>query len=443
VPDYRSLIIDRGPPHQPPSEAVPLQATDRGPLHRASKALDTLPPSGARVLFEWGLQGSSKFLVADAVPYGGGAQVYPDLDTPRVVARLEGVPLTAGHFVGCRLTAIPSGPSVFLELALFEYVGAGGSVIVEVTYTNSDAQSVTSTFELDCPASQLLYAQEAPNPYAAMFTREGVAFPTPLNPSVAEWQKWSRGGDVLASVVVKEVGAPRIVDATIVEMPREIVVDRADSVWPTCMYSHASLPYQQTPSDYPIEQLSSTDPGGGFTALRRALYSHGRQLGPFLFGYTFTRSHEFPLAEWVSYDGGTGDDEGPPCTVNGTTPTSCPFATTTPGDHVPGWDLSHYARQVDHGDQFLDGRVGVLPVWVYARCKVSAGVGTFELRTDGVGWSAITWKTASTTWADVLTPGWLETGIGPEDAKKARLWISNSGANDTSIRYLAVFFRVT
>lgn len=439
MPDYRKLTLQRRAPATPPHAAVPLAATEAGVLHQTLAGLDTLPPSGERVLLEFGLKGGDSFLIPNGVAYGGVTQIYPDRTTPRVVARLSSVNMTPGHFVFVHLIALPSGPASIQAGGPYNYDGAGGLVRVEVTYTNSDAQTIDVSFDIDIPASQLLYAAEPTAAHFNIIEREGVALPTPLVPAAIEWQKWTRDELVLADIVVSYIGAPRVIDGVVSEIPHSIVVDRADALWPTCMYTVSGQPYQQLPSDYPIEQLSSTDPAGGFNSIRRALVGH-RKFGPFLFGWTSAIEHSGDINDWVSYNGATGDDEAPAVFSTGTTPTVLPFGATTPSDQLTGWPTGHYATLMDHGDHFLDGRVAVLPVWVYARCRVSAGTGTYQLITNP-GWSEIRWTTTSTTWTDVLVDGWLETGIGPENDKPARLWTSNSGANNTYIRDLACWYR--
>lgn len=422
--------------------AVPLQATSPAVAHKSLRPLDSLPTSGRRVLLELGLRGGDKFLVLNGVDPNSPSRIYPDKSSPRVAGRLHNVSLTPGHLVALEVVAVPSGPCQRDEVALFVPDGAGGSIEVEVTYANGDGQSVTCQAAVDLAASQLPRSAESPAGYYSLIVSQAVAIPTPLIPSAEHWQKWTRGGDVTASAVVRYVGSPRPVDVVLVEVPHSIVVDTSDSRWPAAMYSANGQPYAQPPSDYPIEQLSATDPGGGTRSIRRALRSFGRELGPCLFGWSSAAEHVGDLDDWISYDTGSGDDEAPPASVTGTTLAEVMFGGEKSSSNLFGWSTGNYARDVDHGDAFLDGRTGVLPVWVAAYCRVSGGTGTYRLRTDDVGWSEIVWSTTATSWTWVLTPGWLEVGTGPEDAPPARLWASNSGANDTQIRDLIVFKRV-
>lgn len=442
MPDYRSLNLTPGAPALPPPAAVPLQAISANVVNDTIAALDTLPASGERVLGQFGLMGGHKFLIPNGENPASATRIYPDKSTPRVVLRLHHVYVTPGCFVGMEVGAIPSGPCQRLDLATFVPDGAGGTIQMEVVYTNGDAQTVTVTASIDFAPSQELYAAEPANAMHAITYKEVTAIPTVFQPSAANWQKWTRGGDVYADVTISYIGSPRVVDGIVTEHAFKIVVDQADSYWPAAMHTLGGEPYQSFPSAYPIEQRTASDPGGGFKAIRRALFAQGRELGPFLFGWTSATEHTLTLDDWIAYDAGSGDDECPWYTTSGTTPTQVPFGFTSESAERPGWTMASYARQVDHGDAFFDGRTGVLPVWVYARVKVSAGTGNFKLKTGiGPAWSEIHMTTTSTTATDLLYAGWLEVGTGPEDATTARLWQYNSGANNTFIRSLGCFFR--
>src|SRR5690606_19275897 len=133
-------------------------------------------------------------------------------------------------------------------------------------------------------------------------------------------------------------------------VPHSIVVDTADSRWPAALYTANGQPYAQLPSDYPIEQLSATDPGGGTNSIRRALASFGRELGPVLFGWSSACEHLGDLDDWIGYDTGSGDDEAPAASMTGTTLTELLHGNTSASANLFGWATGHYARDVDHGD---------------------------------------------------------------------------------------------
>jgi len=440
---YRSLYLTDSAPASPPVAAVPLQATSLGVAHESLLALDTLHGASCRVLLEAGLRGGDQFLVLSGDDPTDTVRIYPDKDTPRVVGRAYQIPLTPGHFVGLDVVALPSGPTQYTPgPSSFLPDGAGGRVEMAVTYTNSDAQTVTVTVGVDLEASIEVFAAEPAAAWASLIEKSATAIPAgPLQPSAAWWERWTRGEDVLVDIVVSYIGSPRVVDLVVVERPHQIFVDTTSDRWPSAIYSQVG-PLDNPPSDYPIQQVAAADPAGGTESIRRALSSHGRELGPCLFGWSCATEHTATLDDWVSYDTGTGDDEAPPDSATGTTETLVGTDLSGATANHPAWIAGHYARQVDHGDDFLDGRVGVLPVWVAAYCRVSGGTGTYRLVTVE-GWSEITWTTASTSWAWVVTPGWLELGTGPEDAPPVRIHRSNDDVSeDAEIRYAGVFARV-
>jgi hypothetical protein len=456
MPDYRQLTITESAPTLADPSAVPLKATKPETVLTTLQAMDTLPGSGGRVRMQWGLHGADAFLVpVDDNPLTApGARTYPDVDTPRVVARSYGIPVTPGHWLGLDVMAIPSGPTqVNTGTNTFAEDSRGGLLRATVTYWNDDGQSVTATAEVILGASQLLYAAEAANPFGALILKQATAIPMLINADASHWQKWLRGVDVYADVILEEVGSPRIVDAYITERPSAMVVDQTDPRWPSAMFCEGGAPYATLPSDYPIEQLTSTDQGGGANSVRMATLEHGRQLGPVIGVWHSATQHGNTLAEWVDYTAtdvpafGTGDDEAPAYVVTGASEALMDFgAPSGYSAQYPGFLPGHYARQVDHGDDFLDGRTGVIPVWASAYMKTETGSTATVRISSGTpeGWSEIKLTTTSTSWGWVTVAGWLEVGIGPEDALPILRWLANDTAGkDASVRSIVVALRVT
>lgn len=451
MPDYRQLELPEGggPPNLPDPTAVPTLATGTQPPHDGLRALDTLPGSGHRTIFEYGLRGGDSFLVLNGEPADvhPGVRMYPDTDTPRIVGRMIGVPMTPGHFLGIDLVALPSGPTQRDDGSSgYEEDGRGGSVRLEVTYSNG-VDTVNSSCELAVVGSEETEAAEPAAAHESLLTSSATAIPWGLDPDADHAEKFSRGNDVTASWVLKIFGSLRPVDLVVVERGVGITVDQASAKWPTAMYAEAGQAYEEIPSDYPIEQLTSTDPGAGTNSIRRALLEHGRQLGPMIAWWGSGTEHAHSLFEWIDYDGGSGDNEAPPVEAEGTAELQVPYL--VPADpRFPGWCAAHYARQVDHGDEWLDGRTGVLPVWVALYVRGDAA--EYSIKSGdpmGEEWSAIELSTTAGTWEWVLEPGWLEVGTGPEDSPVVRLYGRETtllpGSLGWLVRYLGVFMRVT
>jgi hypothetical protein len=406
--------------------------------HQAMAALDTLV-SSCRVLAGTGLYGCSTFTLPDGEPatYDGSPRIYPDETTPRIGPRMYNVPLTPGHVVELRVLALPSGPTqIEGEPNYFTESGRGGTITMSVTYTNADAETVTKEVSVSPPASQALYGAEPASCHDALSWHAAVALPWKNVPSAADIEKWSMA---TATIVISYEGSPRVVDLAVVERPSQIVVDVESSTWATAMYTQAGQPYAELPSDYPIERLSTLDAGGGLEAIHRALEQHGKQLGPCLAWWSAAREEYDTLMDWISYDGGTGDDEAPAVTGNSADWRNIPYSTAPPLSGLPGFMLGGYARQARDGNAWLDGRTGVLPVWLVAYAD-GATNSAVQFRAGDDEWSAVNVAMgAGEGW--VIAPGWIEVGVGPEDAPIGRFYARDLASGTWACRAAGAFFR--
>lgn len=442
----RSLNLPKKPtaPTLPEPGAVPLTGTSVEVPHESLRSLDTLLASGGRVLFHTGLMGGDFFLVKSGNDPAGASPLYPDKSTSRIVARQEGISITPGSFPWLEVVALPSGPQQDFAGSAYVKDGAGGVIDLEIEYLNGDAETTTVNATVSLEASQQENNAEPPASYFSLLVREADGKPQ-IFAQIADawWHRWTRGLDVTVNLTLRYRGSPRPLDVVVVERPLLVVTESTDDRWPTAMYSFG-LPLAQGPSPYPIQQTAAADPALGTASIRRALYGHGRLLGPCLAWWSAATEHVNTLAEWVSYHSGSGDDEAP-AWVNsgGTTPALLGSdGLTSVSANNFGWRLGHYARQAGHGDDFLDGRTGVLPVEVSAWMKVSGGgSGIVEVRTDETGWGSIYLTTASTSYVEVRVTGWLEVGTGPEDGPVARAWVYGTGGGTAvSVRDFRIDF---
>jgi hypothetical protein len=418
MPTYRRLALSSNAPALPATSMPALAVIEPDGPHQAMAALDTLV-SSCRVLAGTGLYGCSTFTTPDGEPaeYMGSPRIYFDEVTSRIGPRMYNVPLTPGHVVELRVLALPSGPTQ-LDQGTNDFVesGRGGTITMEVTYTNAALDTVTKTVSVSPPASVALYGAEPASCHSALSWHAAAAWPWAALPSAADIEKWSMA---TASIVVRYEGSPRVVDLAVVERPSQIVVDVESSLWPTAMYTQAGQPYAELPSDYPIERLSTLDAGGGLEAIHRALEQHGKQLGPCLAWWSSAREELNTLSSWISYDG-TGDDEAPAVSGTGSTFTNIPYSTAPPLSGLPGFMLGGYARQARDGNAWLDGRTGVLPVWLVVYSDAPTGV--FQFRAGDSEWSAVNVAGSATGFDWTIAPGWIEVGVGPEDAPIGRFY---------------------
>lgn len=412
--------------------------------HQAIAALDTLPRS-TRVLGEFGFAGALAFIVEDGDPPVAGpaaTRTYPDAETARVYFRMYGVPITPGHVIGLDVVALPGGPTQWEPTTgNYEESGRGGSIDMAVTYRNGDAQTVDAACSVSPPGSEQVYGAIPVDAFDAMEVYEATAVPWAQLPSAADLEKWTRGGDVVVDIVVSVTGSPRPCDVAIVERPAQIVVDLASSTWPAAMYTAAGAAYPSLPSDYPITKLTTNDPAGGMESLRRAVEQAGVQLGPCLMWWTSAVEDGggTALGAWVSYDGGTGDDEAPPKTISNTAFRNLPYITAPPTVGLPGYQLGGYARQVTASDDWLDGRTGVLPVYFAAYANADAGI--VQARAGDDEWSAINIVADTGSYGWKITAGWIEVGTSPEDGPVGRFYAREENGDPCAVRYAGVFFR--
>jgi hypothetical protein len=439
MPTYRRLSLTNNAPALPARSMTALAVIEPDGPHQAMAALDTLGTS-CRVLAGTGMYGCSTFTTPDGEPaeYSGSPRIYFDEVTPRIGPRMYNVPLTPGHVVELRVLALPSGPTQ-LDQGTNDFIesGRGGTITMEVTYTNAALDTVTKTVSVSPPASVALYGAEPASCHSALSWHAAVALPWKNVPSAADIEKWSMA---TATIVISYEGSPRVVDLAVVERPSQIVVDVESSLWPTAMYTQAGQPYAELPSDYPISRLSTLDAGGGLEAIHRALEQHGKQLGPCLAWWSAAREEYGTLMDWISYGGGTGDDEAPAVTGNSTAFRNIPYSTAPPLSGLPGFMLGGYARQARDGNAWFDGRTGVLPVWLVAYSNCTANT-RFQFRAGDDEWSAVNVIGSATGFGWTIAPGWIEVGVGPEDAPIGRFYAKDSGAATWEVRAAGCFMR--
>jgi hypothetical protein len=442
VMPYRRATLSLDAPISPPVNMPALGMLGPDAPHLAQKSLDSLV-SSCRVLGAWGLQGSGKFSIPDGTnpTYNPGDRLYPDEDTPRVVLRMTSVPLTPGHVVGIDVTALPSGPTqVQFETNDWTESGRGGQIILTVTYSNSDAQTVVATCVVTPTSSVRVYGAETASAHAALEAYSATAAPFGIVASAVDREKFARGGDVLVSFEVSYTGSVRVADFAVVERPAAIIVDTTSSEWPSAMYTQGGAPYDALPSEFPITQLSTADPGGGHVAIRRALEQHGMQLGPCLAWQSSGREGASILT-WLDYDDGTGDDEAPAIASSSTSYVMQPYG-FAPSAQFPGYQMGNYARQIRDSDAWFDGRTGVLPVWAVVYAKGTSAL--YKWQTGLTEWSAVVVPiTSGASFGWVIRPGWIEVGTAPDDAPVARLLVDDAsgGGVVTAWRYAGLFFR--
>ncbi|NJK32579.1 MAG: hypothetical protein HC927_09310 [Deltaproteobacteria bacterium] len=96
-------------------------------------------------------------------------------------------------------------------------------------------------------------------------------------------------------------------------------------------------------------------------------------------------------------------------------------------------------------DDALEGRAGVLPVWVCAYWRSSEGhEAQLEIRVGAETneWATVPLSNDSAEWSWTLEPAWLECGLSPQLGKNARIYLRSSDpAGTAEIRNVVVVYR--
>lgn len=445
---YRRLALDKlgNVPTVPDPLAIPGDPTELDPPHAALRSLDTVVGSGRRVLWALDLQGALAWLIPDGTDTDSAPdRVYPDKDTPRVVGRVK-ADLSPGSLVMLQCLAAPSGPTqVWQTTPTTEFVDdhGGGKVRAVITYTAPDGvttSEVSSTIVI--PQSEEEFAAEPPSVLGAEFY-QSFSLPGGLDPDPAEWIQWL-GLGVTIEARIEHIGSPRVIEVALVERPTETLAELGQP-WPSTMYVDAGgAPLPEAPSLYPIIQASDTDEGFGTNSIGAAIAAHGDALGPVLFWWSSADEDIATLEDWISYDftggspsSGLGDDEAPPFTVTGTTPTRVPLT------QAAGWTTGAHGPTLEQsGEDMLRLRAGVLPVWIHAywRCPTATKEAILDVYTSD--WDKVRIQTAEDDYAWTTVPAWIEVGTNPEDALQVLADLStNDAAADADLRHLAVSLR--
>lgn len=404
-----------------------LQPMKRAPFEEVIRAGDRVLAMGRRVLLSWGTRGDVEWRVPNTDPDTALAapQTHPDAYTWYTVKRWLGQ-ITPGYFLTLKGAALPSGETQRNDPvgpdANWTGDGPQGHVRVTVIWYDRDGNDATTVHEVSIPGSGLAFGAENTDAGGAFLTLRNFKIPRIAPDGVpedgVEVERWSQ--HISADITVEVRGSPRIVDATISEIPVAVAMDDSrDGDRKVSMLYGAGTPDGPAPIiDHPYASISE----------RMLDTAHARQL------------RLWPvLCEWTAY---TETDAGP-------TTTTVPRTTANDGagnfenllssaltsydpDAEAGWSVScgGYARRWAQNSPFIlrDG-IAVVPVLVRVLGRVvTAGTGTFRFQTATHSMVDVTIATAgSDGWNQAF--GWLEVGVNPDQRKTAQARINHTGAS--------------
>lgn len=398
------------------------------PAVEAVRAQDRIPAQSWRTLLAWGLRGDTEWRVPNTSAQNA-SRTHPDRTTWYTVARAR-VDISPGSFLVVSGTCVPSGMTQTSVTsgspALYQPDGVHGAIRVTVVWHPRSGVSATTVHEISLPQSTLDNGSEdtsAGGLWRSLqefgplsITPPGV----PENPS--ELARFSRA--VTATITVEHQGSPRIVDATVDEVPLAIALDldsAGDNTYAVTHFAAPGSPNGLVPP--PTHSFAARAARALVVARAQATY-----LGP-------------ALLDWTAY---TETGAGPTTAIvpvtaanTGTTYTSLVNSSHTGAGPAAynaargGWSVSAggYARRyIECNSYVLRDRIAVIPVLVrvYGR-TITAGTGTVRVQTGLHSYVDVSIAIGASGWHRAV--GWLEVGISPEQPLVAQVFVSHVGAS--------------
>lgn len=461
MPTYRAFAFEDGTePGDPPGENVLAhKVATKWSVHQQFRAQDRLIGSGRRILLEVGLDGANDF----AWPGGNPATAstnpdYPDADTAYPVARGKDLQITPGSLLRLHVLAARSGETQQGTGGAWASDSAQGYVKIAVTYENEDAATETVTREVPIAASVEQYSAEPGDEsehWSQLVTEGADVVPEDFDLDIAITAKWTTP-EIKCDVTMSYRGSPRIIHAFVYEKPMTAARDISKSNWPTHLYTQAFAPLKTYPSDYPLENNTTSDPALGTNHAINTATESAEQLGPAIVSWTSWAEHvETVLSVFstASHGGnnanGTGDNEGTALTTTSTTfdhwqdSNIATFDATAPGLSL---GCGAYGRlyRLDEDDLILPN-TGVIPVLISVYVKlgdVGADQPVIRFQTEDYSYIDINVPTGTTSWTWLQAVGELYCGTGPEDDATLQVfWHTDSGGQTLSMRAFHIHHR--
>lgn len=396
------------------------------------RAQDHVAAQSGRIVCSWGLRGDGEWRVPNTDPNGAisAAQTHPNRTTWYVVARAR-ADLTPGCFLELHGAFVPSGETQHNVPVgpdpQWVPDGAQGSVRVTIVWTDRAAATETTVHELALPGSTLEFGAEDQGVAGLWRTlREFgpiIMAPPGVPDDTAELARWCRS--VTAEITVEVQGSPRVVDATITEIPVALALDIDDAADDAYAVSHLFAPGSPN-APVPVPRYSFSR-----WALRALVTARAqaRVLGPALFDWTAYSEASATATATIAARTTANDGTTFESLLNSV------HTGTGPGAYsadLPGWAVScgGYARRWSTNNVLvLRDRIAVIPVLfsVYGR-GITAGTSTVRVQTALHSFVDVVLPVAgSADWHHAC--GYLEVGINPEQPVIAQVFLNHLGAS--------------
>jgi len=334
------------------------------PAAEAIRAQDRIPAQSWRTLLAWGLRGDTEWRVPNTSAENA-ARTHPDRTTWYTVARAR-ADISPGSFLVVAGTCVPSGMTQTTVTsgspALYRPDGVHGAIRATVVWTPRSGATETTVHEISLPGSTLDLGAEdtaAGGLWRSLREFGPIAIMPPGIPdNASELARFSRA--VTATITIEHQGSPRIVDATVDEVPVALALDldlAGDDAYAVSNFAAPGSPNGLIPP--PTHSFAARAARAIVVARAQATY-----LGP-------------SLLDWTAY---TETGAGPTTTIvpvtaanTGTTYTSIVNSSHTgtgPAAYNAargGWSVSAggYARRyVECNSYVLRDRIAAIPVLV-------------------------------------------------------------------------------
>lgn len=331
MPDTKYKVIDprsrRAPDATKNWNLAPNRYMSGHWTNRAYSLGDTMAPSSGRVVWRWNIEGSQGFKPTLSGVVGGELDTTDDLEAPHIAAPDEGpwkvlgrglFHVTPGHYLRVRAVHANAGATQYGPADpgpggdFYFYSGALGEVVMELTMSNRGS-SPTGPYEVGhvVGPSKLTASGNLPQQAGGTWTElrrplvRDVFFPADIKYSFTVPPVYSEL--TRYEVVLRQRGAPRLIDWQVAEVPRLYVSEHdavSGSSYP--MYvrpDSVADPPETIKTPYPMESDfdgdTYTEPRYGTAAELDALTNRKRRIGPMIMNWSAYRGDVLPVSSSV------------------------------------------------------------------------------------------------------------------------------------------------
>ena len=411
------------------AKATPAVATFR--------AQDRVVTQSRRIACQFGLKGSTAWLVPDTNP-DSASSTHPTAIDYRVACRSKFYVTPGCALKLSVLYSLCGQTQVFIGAGNYDPAGAMGAIRVSGTWTDATGTTEQRSFDVALEPSQLEFGA-APSTgdlgWADLRVAEiGLMVPESMA-LTTDKNQWTL--PAVCELSLSELGGCRIVDAVVSETPYYASYEADDTTdrWCSHMYGEGNPDAPGPSITHPYQRLSEVgadgDRRGGTWHVQDVANNQVLRLGPV-------------LLHWSSFDEDDRTLNSEPPAITNSSATFIGISNTTLTSYRPdkaGFGLScgGYARSLKLNHPTLIEGTGVVPVIVRAYHNAGGSVGTLRVQSSKSSYVDVALTGAAYGWTN--TYGYLEVGKGPgQDNVCQLLWRRDSGGGTMSLRDVVVHY---